>query len=87
MQHYRSKDVNLSGRTILIAPSALRALVVELDRYGARVINWPEIEIGDPESFTALDEAIENLFGYDWLISEHPAVDYSGTRSGNWDVT
>lgn len=68
MQHYRSKDMNLSGRTILIARSAPRALVVELERYGARVINWPEIEIGDPESFTALDEAIENLFGYDWLI-------------------
>ena len=66
MQHYRSKD--LSGRTILIAPSALRALIVELERYGARVICWPDIEIGHPEKFTALDEAIENLFGYDWLI-------------------
>ena len=77
MQHYRSKDVNLSGRTILIARSALRALVVELERYGARVINWPEIEIGDPESFTALDEAIENLFGYDWLIFRNVnAVDF-----------
>jgi len=56
------------GRTILIAPAAPRELVLELERYGARVIPWPEIEIGDPESFTALDEAIENLFGYDWLI-------------------
>ena len=29
---------------------------------------WPEIEIGEPESYVTLDEAIENLFGYDWLL-------------------
>ena len=60
--------VKLSAQTILIAPSAPRQVVDGLERYGARVITWPEIRISDPESFAALDEAIENLFGYDWLL-------------------
>ena len=68
MEDHRSKDLRLAGRTILIAPSAPRELVIELERCGARVIIWPEVEIAEPESFSALDEAIENLFGYDWLI-------------------
>jgi len=68
MKDDRSKDLSLIGRTILIAPPAPRDLAAELERYGARVISWPEIEIGEPENFSAFDEAIENLFGYDWLI-------------------
>ncbi len=58
----------LAGRTILVAPSGDGELPTELARHGARVITWPEIEVIDPESFAALDEAIQNLFGYDWLI-------------------
>ena len=60
----------LVGRTILIPPDDVqdRELTAELTRHGARVITWPKIEIIDPESFAALDEAIQNLFGYDWLI-------------------
>lgn len=68
MEDHRSKDLKLVGRTILVAPTAPRELVVELERYGARVITWPEIQIVDPESFAALDDAIANLFGYDWLL-------------------
>jgi uroporphyrinogen III methyltransferase/synthase len=60
----------LVGRTILIPPDDVhsRELTAELTRHGARVITWPQIEIIDPESFAALDEAIQNLFGYDWLV-------------------
>lgn len=68
MQDQRSKDSNLIQRTVLTAPSARLKLAAELERYGARVVSWPRVEIGEPESFTALDEAIENLFGYDWLL-------------------
>jgi uroporphyrinogen-III synthase len=68
MQGHRSINLSLSARTILLAPSAPRELVVELERHGARIITWPEVEIAEPESFRALDDAIENLFGYDWLI-------------------
>ena len=61
---------SLDGRTILVAPDNAQAgeLTVELTRHGARVIAWPKVEIIDPESFADLDEAIQNLFGYDWLI-------------------
>src|SRR5260370_16906100 len=67
-----STNKALAGRTILIAPSGERALTAELTRHGARVITWPKIEIIDPESFAALDEAIQNLFGYDWLVLANP---------------
>jgi uroporphyrinogen III methyltransferase/synthase len=68
MEEHRNKDLALAGRTILLAPAAPSELVSELERHGGRVITWPEIQIGDPESFSALDEAIEDLFGYDWLL-------------------
>src|SRR5580765_1052092 len=59
---------SLANRTILVAASEDHRLVAELTRTGARVVTWPKIEVTDPESFTTLDEAIQNLFGYDWLI-------------------
>jgi uroporphyrinogen III methyltransferase / synthase len=59
----------LSGLTILVSPnSAAREVATELGRQGARVLAWPAIDIGEPENYVALDEAIENLWGYDWLI-------------------
>ena len=39
-----------------------------LEAYGARVVACPTIEIVEPESYAALDQAIEDLFGYDWLV-------------------
>lgn len=42
--------------------------VTELERYGARVLLCPTIEIAEPENYERLDEAIEHLFGYDWII-------------------
>ncbi len=63
---------HLANRTILVAASEDDALVSALTRHGARVITWPKIEIIDPESFAALDEAIQDLFGYDWLIFANP---------------
>ncbi len=67
-----STNQALAGRTIWIAPSGDHELAEELTRQGARVITWPKIEIIDPESFAALDEAIQNLFGYDWLVLANP---------------
>ena len=68
----------LKGRTVLVSSAgAASELGIELERSGARVITAPEIEIHEPESHIALDEAIENLFGYDWLIFANVhAVDY-----------
>ena len=39
-----------------------------LEGYGARVVSCPTIEIVAPESYALLDDSIENLFGYDWII-------------------
>jgi len=63
-----STNQSLAGQTILVAPSGNSELAAELKRHGARVLPWPQIEIVEPDSYAALDEAIENLFGYDWLI-------------------
>ena len=60
----------LSGRTIVITRARPQAdeFVSELERYGARTIICPTIEISAPESYDRLDEAIDDLFGYDWLV-------------------
>jgi uroporphyrinogen III methyltransferase/synthase len=60
----------LSGRTIVITRALAQSaeFAAELERYGARVVACPTIEITAPESYAPLDEAIENLYGYDWII-------------------
>lgn len=60
----------LDGRTVVITRALEQSLsfAAELERLGARVISCPTIEIVEPESYDLLDEAIENLYGYDWLI-------------------
>jgi uroporphyrinogen III methyltransferase / synthase len=63
-------DQPLAGKTVVITRAASQAgeFATELDRYGANVVVCPTIEIGDPESYARLDEAIDHLYGYDWLI-------------------
>jgi uroporphyrinogen III methyltransferase / synthase len=63
-------DQPLAGRTVVITRAASQAgeFVTELETYGANVVVCPTIEIGDPESYARLDEAIDHLYGYDWLI-------------------
>lgn len=60
----------LAGRTVVITRARAQAaeFAAELERYGARVIACPTIEIVEPESYQPLDDAIENLYGYDWLV-------------------
>ncbi len=55
------------GRTILLS-SCLAEIEAVLRELGFNVMTRPEVAIQPPQSFAALDEAIENLFGYDWLI-------------------
>jgi len=69
----------LTGRTILIAPHTTQPddLTAQLERLGARVITCPRPEISGPEIYAPIDEAIENLYGYDWLIfAGVPAVEH-----------
>ncbi|HVG35351.1 MAG TPA: uroporphyrinogen-III synthase [Pyrinomonadaceae bacterium] len=60
----------LTGRTVIITRARAQAadFISELEGYGARVLACPTIEIVEPESYQPLDEAIDNLYGYDWLI-------------------
>lgn len=60
----------LAGRTIVITRALAQSaeFASALESMGARVISCPTIEIVEPESFAPLDEAIENLYGYDWLV-------------------
>ena len=60
----------LAGRTVMITRARAQAaeFASALEGYGARVVSCPTIEIAPPESYAALDEAIDNLFGYDWLV-------------------
>lgn len=49
----------------------------ELERYGAEVIGCPTIEIKELDNYQRLDEAINHLYGYDWLIlTSANAVNY-----------
>ena len=69
----------LAGRTIIITRAAAQAaeFAAELECYGARVVACPVIEIVAPESYEPLDEAIDNLYGYDWLVfTSVNGVDY-----------
>ncbi len=60
----------LAGRTVLVTRAREQAaeFAAALEAFGARVVFCPTIEIVAPESYARLDEAVENLFGYDWLI-------------------
>ncbi|MCU1264757.1 MAG: hypothetical protein JWM21_1075 [Acidobacteria bacterium] len=69
----------LGGRTIVITRARAQAaeFVAELERYGARVLLCPTIEIAEPESYDRLDEALDHLYGYDWIVfTSVNGVDY-----------
>ena len=60
----------LAGTRILVgrARHQAGALSAELRQRGAEVIEIPFIEIRNPKSYKALDNALKNLSTYDWLI-------------------
>ncbi len=64
------QNAPLAGRTVVItrAQDQAHEFVSELERYGANVVLCPTIEIRALESYERLDEAIEHLYGYDWVI-------------------
>lgn len=68
-QHSSDANYPLAGRTVVITrPREDNELVTELESYGARVLPCPTIEIAEPESYERLDEALNHLYGYDWLV-------------------
>jgi uroporphyrinogen III methyltransferase / synthase len=80
-QHHSgvAKAQPLAGRTIVITRALAQAddFSAELHSYGAEVVLCPTIEIGEPSSYERLDEAIDHLYGYDWLVfTSVNGVDY-----------
>lgn len=63
-------DQPLAGRTVVVTRAASQAdpFVTALEAYGANVISCPTIDIAEPENYERLDEAIDHLYGYDWII-------------------
>lgn len=52
-------------------------LAIALRASGTTVVWCPVIEIADPASFEALDAAIQDIYGYDWIIfTSANGVDY-----------
>ena len=60
----------LEGRTVIVTRAASQAadLTTLLESYGANVIVCPTIEIREPDNYARLDEALDHLYGYDWII-------------------
>ena len=55
--------------TVLVSPAdSIQELVRTLESAGARCITWPGLLIEPPDDASPLREAIENLFGYDWVV-------------------
>jgi uroporphyrinogen III methyltransferase/synthase len=60
----------LEGKRILVTRPAgtAKRLTQKLERLGAIVIELPTIEILEPVSYEIVDQAIQNLKEYDWVI-------------------
>jgi uroporphyrinogen III methyltransferase / synthase len=60
----------LFGKTIVVTRARAQAsnLEQQLQDLGANVLQFPTIRIKDPESWQPLDQAINNLNNYDWIV-------------------
>ena len=56
----------MNERVLLVAPAS--NLTPQLESAGFQIITWPKLQLTPLENFAALDEAIANLYGYDWII-------------------
>src|SRR2546428_13235871 len=76
MREDQISTASLAGFTILFAGADQRyaELADELQRLKARVIIFPKIELETTKPSPALDEAVANLYGYDWIIFKSVAA-------------
>jgi uroporphyrinogen III methyltransferase / synthase len=60
----------LTGKTILVTRSTQQSgeFCDRLTEAGATILSFPTLEIGPPSSWQALDESIDRLDEFDWLI-------------------
>ena len=64
--------------SVLISPGhSNRTLASALQNLDTRCLTWPRLYIDAPRDDAHLSEALENLFGYDWVILKNlHAADY-----------
>lgn len=67
---FLKSDAVLRGRTVLVTCGRGQAsdFAGELEAFGARVITIPLHEMVAADDYAPLDDAIDNLYGYDWII-------------------
>jgi uroporphyrinogen-III synthase len=53
--------------SLLISPRH-HEFAAAYEQRGRRVFTWPELDVGELNNNSSLDESIDHLFGYDWLI-------------------
>ncbi|HXU38337.1 MAG TPA: uroporphyrinogen-III synthase [Blastocatellia bacterium] len=60
----------LLGKTVVVTRARAQSAEIthRLEAYGATVIHCATIEAAPPSSWVALDEAIQRLANYDWLV-------------------
>jgi uroporphyrinogen III methyltransferase/synthase len=60
----------LFGRKIVVTRSRLQSseFIEKIETLGAEAVEMPTIRIADPEDFGPLDEAIDSLDGFDWVV-------------------
>jgi uroporphyrinogen-III synthase len=74
--------MSLSDCTVLVFDAAA-VCARELAAAGASLLAFPPVRVGESEDYYQLDQAIENLFGYDWLIfPRHRSAAYFLRRFG-----
>jgi uroporphyrinogen III methyltransferase / synthase len=56
----------MNKRVLLVAPAS--DLTAQLESAGFQTIKWPRLQLSPVENFAALDDAIANVYGYDWII-------------------
>ena len=56
----------MNERVLLVAPAS--NLSRQFESGGFQTIKWPRLQLSPLENFAALDEAIANLYGYDWIV-------------------
>jgi uroporphyrinogen III methyltransferase / synthase len=76
----------LAGKTVFVSRASQRAedLCRELERRGARAIGYPLIRFGPPDDFRPLDQALQNLDRFDWMIfTSQVAVEFVAQRASS----
>jgi uroporphyrinogen-III synthase len=74
----------LFGKTVFVSRSAEKNndLVKELESRGANAISVPLISFGPPEDLGPIDDALNNLSSFDWIIfTSQVAVEFTARRA------